>query len=88
MDQGRQKVEHAVKAWREAMQTATWPGYPAGADHIAPPEWSGRRWQEQEQARAMQKPPALWKDKRMADLHRRLARSAGQEPGSNVNVFG
>jgi hypothetical protein len=84
-DQGRHKLSIAMSEWRNAMRSGVWPGYPVGTDDIAPPEWSGRRWQEKAQALATQPPRAEFRDKRMQDLQRRLQRSA--ESG-NVNVFG
>ena len=69
------------------MSTAAWPGYPVGTDDITPPDWSGRRWQDKAQKLATQPARATFKDQRMAELQRRLARSAGQEPPPNVNIL-
>ena len=86
-DQGRDKLFNAMGEWRHATQTGVWMGYPVGDDDIAPPDWSGRRWQDKAQKLATQGPRAAFKDKRMINLQRRLARSAGQEPPPNVNIL-
>lgn len=49
---GNDKVERAIKTWRDCLTTGRWPGYPATVHRAELPAWEEARWIEREEAEA------------------------------------
>lgn len=46
-----QKVEHAIKVWRECLATGRWPAYPTRTAYANPSAWAEQAWLEKEAAK-------------------------------------